>query len=407
MSLSLNLKLNHQFIALSLLFIFTSFTIVSCGNGNQQNAQRGEQVQSFPVLNLQPRAIELTSSYPATLEGIQTVEIRPRLQGYIVEMPVDEGDIVEKGQTLFKLNSEQYEQEVRSGEADVEAAKAAVKTAEDEVQRFQKLVEKDIVSDYQLQSAKNTLQSQKASLAQAKAALENARVNLSYTNIKSPSDGVIGNIPYRIGSLVNSASTQPLTVISNISKMYAYFSMSERELLEMAQSVATEGGNKTLQQRIAEMPKVNLILADNSTYNHKGTLRLASGLINTQTGSASFRAVFPNPEEILRSGGSANVQIPFQRDSAIVIPKKATYEVQNKRFVYTVTDSSTIESTQISVAPLSTKQLFVVESGISNGDNIISSGIIQLNDGAKIDPQPVDADSLYQSLTVSDQQAAE
>jgi len=401
----MNLKLYHQ--PLALFFIFTSFFVISCGNGNQQGMQQNQQVQSYPVLELQPRSIELTSSYPATLEGIQTVEIRPRVQGYIVEMPVDEGEVVEKGQTLFKLNSEQYEQEVRSGEADVEAAKAAVETAKDEVQRFKKLAEQDIVSNYQLQSAKNTLQSRKASLAQAQAALENARVNLSYTNIKSPSDGVIGSIPYRIGSLVNSATTQPLTVISNISKMYAYFSMSERELLEMAQSVATEGGNRTLQQRIAEMPKANLILADNSTYPHKGTLRLASGLINTQTGSASFRAVFPNPKEVLRSGGSANVQIPFQQDSAIVIPKKSTYEIQNKRFVYTVTDSNTVESTQISIAPLSTKQLFVVESGLNNGDTIISGGIIQLNDGSKIDPQFVDADSLYQALTVTDQPAAE
>jgi membrane fusion protein (multidrug efflux system) len=403
----MSLKHNRRPVPIALLFIFASFLIISCGNGNQQGMQQEQQVQSYPVLELQPRSIELTSSYPATLEGIQTVEIRPRLQGYIVEMPVDEGDIVEKGQTLFKLNSEQYEQEVRSGEADVEAAKAAVETAKDEVQRFQKLAEKDIVSNYQLQSAQNTLQSRKASLAQARAALENARVNLSYTNIKSPSDGVIGSIPYRIGSLVNSATTQPLTVISNISKMYAYFSMSERELLEMAQGVATEGGNQTLQQRIAEMPKTNLVLADNSVYPHKGTLRLASGLINTQTGSASFRAVFPNPKEVLRSGGSANVQIPFQQDSAIVIPKRATYEIQNKRFVYTVTDSSTVESTEISVAPLSTKQLFVVESRLSEGERIISSGVIQLNDGTTINPQPVDGDSLYQSLTVSDQQAAE
>lgn len=396
------MKRMNQRITRTLLLFTTSIILFACGNSGQQ-PMSGNRVQNFPVLELHPRSIVLTSTYPATLEGVQTVEIRPRVQGYITEMPVDEGDIVKKGEVLFELNSEEYEQQVRSGKADVQAAEAAVSTAQDEVNRFQKLVEKEIVSNYQLQSAKNNLQSQKAALAQAQARLENARVNLGYTTIKSPTDGVIGSIPYRIGSLVNSAIAKPLTVISNISEMYAYFSMSERELLEMAQRVADEGGNQTLQQRIADMPKVNLILPDNTRYNHTGTLRLASGLINTGTGSASFRATFPNPEQVLRSGGSASVRIPFHEDSAIVIPKKSTYEIQNKKFVYTVTDSNTVESTEISVAPLSTKQLFVVEEGIAFGDKIVSSGTLKLNDEAKINPRPVDADSLYQTLTNSEQ----
>lgn len=399
------MKSKYQSITRSLLFCMASILIVSCGNSDQQGNAGGQQIQSYPVLELQPRSIELTSSYPATLEGRQTVEIRPRVQGYITQMPVDEGDIVEKGELLFQINSEQYEQEVRSAEADVEAAKAAIKTAEDEVQRYSRLVKKDIVSDYQLQSAKNQLESQEAALAQAKARLENARVNLNYTKVKSPTDGVIGSIPYRIGSLVSSTMARPLTTISNISEVYAYFSMSERELLEMAQNAATEGGNKTLQQRIAEMPQVNLILPDNTMYGHQGTLRLASGLIDKQTGSASFRAVFPNPEEILRSGGSGNVQIPFQQNSVIVVPKKATYEVQNKQFVYTVTDSNKVESAPITTQTLSTSKLFVVEDGLSPGDRIVTAGMSNLSDNTMIKPNPINADSLYQSLTVQDQQA--
>ncbi len=392
-----------QLFTSSLIFCMASILIVSCGSSDQQGTANQQQVQSYPVLNLQPRSIELTSTYPATLEGRQTVEIRPRVQGYITQMPVDEGDIVENGELLFQINSEQYEQEVRSAEADVQAAKAAIKTAEDEVQRYSRLVKKDIVSDYQLQSAKNKLESQEAALAQAKARLENARVNLNYTKVKSPTDGVIGSIPYRIGSLVNSSMAQPLTTISNISEVYAYFSMSERELLEMAQGVASEDGNKTLQQRIGEMPPVNLILPDNTMYQHQGTLRLASGLIDKKTGSASFRAVFPNPKEILRSGGSAQVQIPFQQESAIVIPKKATYEVQNKRFVYAITDSNTVESTEIKTLPLSTKQLFVVEEGLSSGQRIATAGLSNLQDGNVIKPTPVNSDSLYQALTVQKQ----
>lgn len=403
------MKRNNQIIITNLFFLLSSLLLISCGGGQQGMQQGQQQVQSYPVLDLQPRSIQLTSSYPATLEGQQTVEIRPRVQGYIVEMPIDEGDIVSKGQTLFQLNSEEYEQQVRSAKADVAAAKAGVSTAEDEVKRLSSLAEKEIISDYQLQSAKNNLQSQEAALAQAQAALKNAEVNLGYTNIKSPTAGVIGKIPYRIGSLVSSTNPQPLTVISNISRMYAYFSMSERELLEMAQSVAKSGeeGNQTLQQRIADMPEVNLILPDNTIYGHKGKLRLASGLIDQQTGSASFRAVFPNPEEILRSGGSANIQIPVQQNNAIVIPKKSTYEVQNKRFVYTVTDSNTVESTEVATLDLSTQQLFVVEEGLTSGSSIVTTGITNLQDGAKIKPTPVNADSLYQALTVEDQQVAE
>ncbi len=378
--------------------------LYACNNSDTRtNSGDQAQISTYPVLELHPRSIVLTSSYPATLEGHQTVEIRPRLQGYIVEMPVDEGDIVEEGELLFKLNSEQYEQELRSAKADVEAAKAAVNTAEDEVKRLKRLAEQDIISDYRLQSAKNTLQAEKASLSQARATLKNAEVNLGYTSIESPTDGVIGTIPYRIGSLVSSTISKPLTVVSDISTVYAYFSMSERELLEMARRVTGTGGNKTLQQNIADMPRVQLELPDGSIYDQKGTLRLASGLINTQTGSASFRAVFPNPREILRSGGSGNVRIPFRRDSAMVIPKKATYEIQNKRFVYTVTDSNTVTSTPVQTLTLSTPKLFVVEEGLSPGSRIITDGMGDLQDGTEIDPRPLNSDSLYQELTEQDQ----
>ncbi|SMO37468.1 efflux RND transporter periplasmic adaptor subunit [Fodinibius sediminis] len=396
----------HQIITGLLVIAAAPFLVVSCGGPGQPGMQDGpQQAQPYPVLELQPRSIELTNSYPATLEGIQTVEIRPRVPGYIVDMPVDEGDVVQKGETLFRLNSEEYEQQVRSAEADIKAAKAAISTAEDEVQRLRKLADKEIISKYRLQSARNNLESQQAALAQAQAVLENAQVNLGYTNVKSPTDGVMGNIPYRIGSLVNSGIAKPMTVISNISQIYAYFSMSERELLEMSQQVASEEVNQTLQQRIANMPSVNLILPDNSVYDHEGRLRLASGLIDKTTGAASFRAVFPNPQNILRSGGSGNVQIPLHRDSAIVIPKSATYEIQNKQFVYTVTDSSTVQSTEISTLPLSTKQLYVVEEGLAAGNQIVTAGFGNLQDGTAIKPRPVNADSLYQAMTVQEQPA--
>lgn len=370
---------------------------------SQGQSDSSEPAPSYPVLEMQPRSIILTSSYPTTLEGHQTVEIRPRLQGYITKMPVDEGDIVEKGELLFQLNKEQYEQELRSARADVEASEAAVRTAEDEVKRLKRLAEQDIISQYRLQSAKNNLQTREANLSQAQAALKNARVNLEYTSIESPTDGIIGTFPYRIGSLVSSTISRPLTVVSDISKVYAYFSMSEQELLDMARTVTGNGGNRTLHERIQQMPPVNLILPDGSVYPQKGNLKLASGLINTQTGSATFRAIFPNPREILRSGGTGSIEIPFRRDSAIVVPKKSTYEIQNRTFVYTVTDSNTVRSMPVDISSLSTPKLYVVEEGLPRGSQIVTVGIGDLEDGLRINPEPVSADSLYQKLTVKDQ----
>lgn len=390
---------NHNFYTFISFLMVLAFITTSCG-GSGQNANMGSggAAQPFPVLELQPRSLELTSVYPATLEGLQTVEIRPRVQGYITQMHVDEGDWVSEGEVLFSLNSEEFEQEVRSAKASVQSSQASVSTAEDEVNRLQSLVDQEIISNYQLQTAKNQLQSSKAALAQAEARLTNAQVNLGYTKVKSPVSGIIGTIPYRIGSLVSSASNQPLTVVSDISEVYAYFSMSERELLEMSRNGSQEGTDQTVQEQISEMEEVNLILADNSEYEHTGELKLASGLINAGTGSASFRAVFPNPNQILRSGGSAKVQIPFSHDNSIIIPKKSTYEIQNQRFVYAVTDSNTVKSIGITVLPGSTKQLFVVSDGLSANDKIVTTGMGKLQSDMKITPQPVDADSLYRAL---------
>lgn len=375
-----------------------STLLISCSNSGAQNPQQARQPQPYPVLELQPRSITLTTGYPATLKGIQTVEIRPRVAGYITAIPVDEGAIVEKGEVLFRLNNEEYKQQIRTAKANIQAAKAQVNSAENEVHRLQPLAKKGIVSEYRLESARYNLQSAKAALAQAQAALENAKINMSYTVVKSPTDGVIGSIPYRIGSLVSSSITQPLTIVSDISKMFAYFSMSERELLEMALAVAGEGGNKTLQQLIKEMPDVSFVMANNKLYGHKGNLELASGLINTRTGSAYFRAVFPNPQQILRTGGTGNVLIPIHVDSAIVIPKSATYEIQKKRFVYILTDSGTAESVEIQTLPQSTERLFVITSGLNAGSTIITAGLSTLQDDARIKPNPVNADSLYQAL---------
>ncbi len=380
-----------------LLVVLFVFVLSACGGATGQDSTSEESSPTpYPVLSVEERSLVLPSSYPATLEGRQTVNVRPRVQGFIVEMKVDEGDVVERGQVLFRLNNEEYRQAVRSAKADVEAARANVQQAEDEVERLSSLVEKDIVSEYELRSAKNALASQKGALSQAQAALKNAKVDLDYTYVRSPADGVIGSIPYRIGSLVSS-SNQPLTVVSDISAVRAYFSMNERELLEMVQQVGAGDRDAALRDRIEHLPDARLVLSDGTTYEHSGDISLASGHINTETGAASFRAQFPNPGRTLRNGATATLQIPY-RDSSIIVPKSATYEVQDKRFVYRVTDSSTVEGTEIQVSPRSTARLFMVNAGLSAGDRILTEGIGSVDDGAAIRPRSVAADSLYRAL---------
>jgi len=381
------------------LLVLLALAVGACGGAPDPGARGVSTAPSpYPVLSVEARSLVLPSSYPATLEGVQTVNVRPRVQGFIVEMQVEEGDPVERGQVLFRLNNEEYQQAVRSAKADVQAARANVQQAQDEVERLTGLVEKDIVSEYELRSAQNMLQSRRGALSQAEAALKNAEVNLDYTYVRSPADGVIGSIPYRIGSLVSSTSAEPLTVVSDISSVYAYFSMNERELLTMVQTAGAGTPDDALRERIEALPGARLRLADGTTYRHSGDVSLASGHIDTGTGAASFRARFPNPERILRNGATATLQIPYRRDSSVVIPKSATYEVQEKRFVYRVADSSAVESVEIQTAPRSTAKLFVVNEGLRAGDRIVTEGIGQLDDGTPIRPRPVPADSLYRTL---------
>lgn len=376
-----------------LILVLTAIVLASCGKPSAQMGRRpGQGVTPVPVITLQPRSITLTSSYPTTLEGAQTIQIRPRVPGFITTIPVNEGDAVSKGEVLFTINNKEYKQQVRTAEV-------KVKQAKNNLQQLKPLVEQNIVSDYQLQEAKLNLEA-------AQAALTNAKVNLSYTIIKSPISGVIGRIPYDVGALVNATIQMPLTTVSTLSPIYAYFSMSERELLEMALNVASEGGNKTLGQLVSDMPDVKLELANGKIYNEEGTLKLASGIINTQTGSAQFRAAFTNPQQILRSGGTGSILVPVSMDSAIVIPKSATFEVQEKRFVYTVTDSNTVKNTMIETFPLSTEKLFVVTKGLSSGSVIVNMGM-GLRPNSKVKPQPVNTDSLYRALSGGSERGAQ
>lgn len=339
-----------------------------------------EPNKKFAVVTLQPTDVELKSSYPATVRGKQDVEIRPQVAGFITKLCVDEGATVRKGQPLFIIDQVQYEAAVKQAEAGVKVAEASVATEELTYKNKIELHKKKIISDYELQSAQNTLASKKASLAQAEAQLVNARQNLSYTVVSSPSDGIVGSIPYRIGSLVSASIATPLTTVSQYSEMYAYFSLTEKELLNL---IRKDAGEKKM---IESFPTVELQLADGSLYDQNGKVETISGIIDPTTGSVTLRAAFPNPNHLLRSGGTGSVLIPYKMESAVVVPQKATYEVQDKKFVYVLQPDNTIKNTEIQIFNVDNGSDYVVMSGLKAEDKIVIENVSTLKDGQAIEP---------------------
>ncbi|WP_132055608.1 efflux RND transporter periplasmic adaptor subunit [Pseudocnuella soli] len=381
-------------------FLFLSLALTACG-GNDKKAAAGApgaagagEVKDYPVITIVPQTTTLYSEYPATIQGQQNIEIRPKIDGYVDRIYVDEGATVRRGQPLFQISAPQYEQGVRTAEANIKIAQADVNAAQMQVEKVRPLVEKNIISQYELQSAQFTLQAKQAQLAQARATLANARTNLGYTSITSPVNGVVGTIPHKIGSLVSSTTPEPLTTVSNIGNIYAYFSINEKQALEFAKN--TKGA--TSEERLASLPPVSLMLPNGSEFPQKGKVETASGLINTETGSISVRATFPNPGNIIRSGSSGVVRIPQTVDSAIVIPQKSTYEIQGKRFVYVLESTGTVRSAEVQVMESSNGKYFVAEEGLNPGDRIVLEGIATLREGAPIKVRPVNVDSLYRSL---------
>ncbi|MBS7563203.1 efflux RND transporter periplasmic adaptor subunit [Mucilaginibacter sp. Bleaf8] len=370
----------------------------SCGNKQNQGGAAAAggppPVQSFPVFKIEAKNTTLNSDYPATLQGQQNIEIRPKIDGYIDRIYIDEGSVVKKGQLLFHISAPQYTQDINNAAAAVASAKADVSAAQLQVNKAKPLVEKDIISHYELESAQYTLQARKAALVQANANLANARTNLGYASVTSPVNGVVGTIPYKLGSLVNSSTTQPLTTVSNIGNVYAYFSLNEKQLLEFSRHY--EG--KTLEAKLAKLPQVSLILSDGSNYPEKGRVETISGLINTETGSASFRATFPNPMRLIRSGGSATIRIPQSLENVILVPQKSTYELQGKRFVYVVDAKGAVKSTEIQIMDLASGQYFVVTSGLKAGDTVVLEGTSNMQDGMTIKPDMQGEDKVYQDL---------
>ena len=378
-----------------------ALTIVSCVQKQQANTPGGAvgQVKEYPVIAVSPQSTQLYKDYPTTLQGQQTVEIRSKITGYIEQIMVDEGAFVKKGQVLFRLNANDVQATVRSAEAQVKVAEADIISAKINLEKTRPLVEKNIISKFDLESVESLLKSKEAQLAQANANLENAKANLQYTRITSPADGTIGTFPYRVGSLVSATNVEPLTTVSNTTKMYAYFSFNEKEFITMTRGL--EG--KNLQEKFTKLPEVSLVMADNSVYEVPGKIETASGLVDQQTGAVNVRATFPNPNGLLRSGGSGLVRIPQKIDSVIIIPQKTSYELQGKHFVYIVGADNKVHNVEITVLTGNLKDSYVVTSGLSVGDKIVLEGITALRNDTEIKPKLVEAGSLSENMPAANQ----
>ena len=343
----------------------------SCGGGGGRPTFGDNE---YPVVAVGTSSTEMQSTYPATIKGVQDVQISPKVQGFITQINVKEGQSVSAGQVLFVLDNATYQAQVRQLQASVNTAQAACNTAKLNFENSQKLYENKVIGDFELQSATNQYEQAKAGLAQAQAALASAKEQLSFCYVKSPAAGVVGTLPFKVGALVSAANA--LTTVSNISSMEVYFSMTEKDALEMSKS--GDG--------LSQLPAVQLQLADGSIYAHEGKVTKMSGVIDQATGTVQLIAVFPNAEKLLKSGGSGAIIIPHQNSSAIVIPQSCVMEVQNKKFVYLLGKDNKVVYTEIKVAPQNDGNNYVVTEGLKVGDKYVTNGITKLTDQMEIVP---------------------
>ena len=378
------------------LFIFiiiALFILEACKSSTDNSGGYGAMPpQELPVITVSSQPATTYQEYTASLEGSRDIEIRPQVDGYLDRIYVDEGAHVKKGQLLFKINPQPYLEQLNNANALHAAAKASLENAEINVNKLQPLVQNNVISDVQLKSAQAAYNVAKANVSQAAAAVQSARINLGYTSVTAPASGYIGKIPLKTGSLVGKTTIEPLTVLSETRDIHAYFSMSEINFLQFKDQFP---GN-TIEQKIKQMPPVQLVLASDSVYPEKGKVQLAEGQFSKTTGTINFRATFPNAQGILRSGNTGKIRIERKLGNSILIPQEATFELQDKIFVFAVGDSNKVMSKPLTIAGTS-GNYYLVQGGINQGDKIVYTGLDRLRDGAVIQPQPISMDSLLKA----------
>ena len=362
-----------------LLIAVLTVVLASCGGG-KSGGKPNFGDNEYAVRTVQGQNADLQTTYPATIKGVQDVEIRPKVSGFITKLCVKEGQQVKAGQLLFVIDNVTYAAAVRQAKAAVNAAKAQLNTARLTYNNSEKLFKNNVIGSYELQSSKNAMESAAAQLAQAEAAYVSAKQNLNFCFVTSPANGVVGDLPYRVGALVSASSQQPLTTVSNNSTMQVYFSMTEKDLLDMTK---TAGG---INAAISSYPAVKLQLADGSIYNHPGKVATVSGVIDPTTGTVSMRADFPNPERVLKTGASGSIVVPHTATSAVVVPQDAVVEVQDKHFVYVVGTDNKVKYTPVEINSQNDGKNYIITSGLNIGDRFVVNGVSSLQDGMEIKP---------------------
>ncbi len=360
----------------NLLIAAVALLLASCGN--KGNMKMGDN--EYPVVTIGSQNAQLQTTYPATIKGVQDVQIRPKVSGFITKVCVQEGQAVKAGQLLFVIDNTTYQAAVRQAQASVNSAKSQLNTAKLTYENSQKLFKSNVIGSYELQSSQNSYETAMAAVAQAKAALASAQETLGFCYVKSPANGVVGSLPYKVGALVSAGSVDALTTVSDVATVEVYFSVTEKDILDLTKTAGSTHA------AISAYPPVKLLLSDGTTYKHPGKVTKVSGVIDAATGSVSMIARFPNPERLLKSGGSGTIVVPRDNSNAIVIPQTVTTEVQNKIFVYTVGKDNKVKYTEITVDPQNDGNHYVVTGGLHVGDRIVTKGITSLTDGMEIKP---------------------
>lgn len=361
-----------------LLSVFAIAAILASCGSKQGKPNFGDN--EYAVRTIATQSAELQTTYPAIIRGVQDVEIRPKVSGFITKLCVHEGQTVKKGQALFVIDNVTYAAAERQARAAVNAAQSQLSTAKLTYENSQKLYQNNVIGDYELQSANNAYLSAKAALGQAEAAHASAKEALSFCFVNSPANGVVGTLPYKVGALVSPSTPLPLTTVSNNSEMQVFFSMAEKDILGMAKDAGS------MQEALKALPQVRLLLNDGTAYTHEGRIATASGVIDPATGSVQLRADFANPEHLLKSGGSGSISIPRSANESIIIPMHAVAQVQNLYFVYVVGKDNKVKYTAVEVAPDNDGNNYIITKGLKAGDRIVVNGITKLTDGMEITP---------------------
>ena len=365
---NINMKFNFLTIAASLLLL------ASCAEKEQRVAQEAQQ---YKLLDIKKEDIALTSNYSASIRGRQDIKIVPRVDGHLTNVAITEGSKVKEGETLFIIDQVRYKADLESAKATVAVQKAVVSTAKLTLDSKQALYKKNIVSEFELISAQNALKTAQAQLMQAQAQENSAQNNLSFTVIKSPSEGVVGKLPYRKGDYVSPNTQDGLTVVADNSEMYVYFSMSERQIMDLVVQYGS------MDSALVNLPNIKLRLSNQTIYPHEGKIESISGIVDASTGAVSIRAAVPNDERLLLSGSSGSVIVPHIQNNAIVIPQEATFEIQNKVYVYRVIDGVT-KSTIVTVDKINDGKQYIVTSGLNEGETIIAEGAGLVQEGITV-----------------------